>query len=237
MKHTKPILISKAEFALLQRALKGLAAILMMLSFAASAAAMDISNWRLPNGFQAVLAKGTIVDGDAKRLRIALQSADRDEYGFKNLVLDSPGGLVGEALAMAALVDQEKLSTWVLPGAECASACAQIVFLSGQYRIVFDGGRLGIHSCSKSGIRDDLCNDEIAKNAFVHGIPYGSVMAFMQQRGASEMAWFSSRDADCWGFTLWPPEYHRGIKRGEPAPCVIKIYECLKKGLKANDCH
>jgi hypothetical protein len=73
-----------------------------------------------------------------------------------------------------------------------------------------------------ASVRDELCNDEIAKNAVAHSIPYGSVMAFMHQQGPTEMAWFDSREADCWGFTLWPDEYHRGIQRAEPAPCVVR---------------
>lgn len=114
--------MSKVGSRLLLRGREALAAIVLILSFVAPAAAMDISIQRLPNGFRAISAKGVIVDGDAERLRIALQSADIDENGQKNINLDSPGGQVNEALAMAAVMDQDKVSTWVLPGVECASA-------------------------------------------------------------------------------------------------------------------
>jgi hypothetical protein len=211
-----------------------LATTILMLSLAVPVAAMDISIQQLPDGAHMVSAKGPIVAGDFDRLRVALRSVERDRWGNKDISLNSGGGLVGEALAMAALIDQEKVSTYVLDGAECASACAQIVFLSGVYRVVFDGGRLGIHSCSEEGFRNGLCNQQIAENAFKHGIPYGSVMAFMEQRGPSDMAWFDSRDADCWGFTRWPSEYQRGIKPGEPAPCVIKAFECAKREWQGN---
>jgi hypothetical protein len=202
------------------------AAILLIFSFVAPAAAMDIAIRRLPDGFRSIFATGPIVHGDAERLRIALQSADRDKWGNKDIILDSPGGQVGEALAMAAVMDQEKVSTWVMSGGQCASACAQIVFLSGNYRIVFDGGKLGIHSCSLGGIRDELCNDEIAQNAFKHGVSYGAVMQYMERRGPSEMAWLSSWEADCQGYTLWPPEHHRGTERGEVSPCLKMAAQC-----------
>jgi hypothetical protein len=114
----------------------------------------------------------------------------------------------------------------VRDGAKCASACAKIVFLSGTYRSVFDGGQLGIHSCSLGGIRDELCNDKVAKNAVGHGVEYGSVMQFMLTKGPSEMAWLDSWEADCWGYTLWPPEYHRGKKPGDPSPCIIMAFRC-----------
>jgi hypothetical protein len=190
--------------------------------------AMDISIQKLPDGFEAVFAKGDIVPGDTLRLRKALQAADRDGSGNIDVVLNSDGGDVIEALVMAAVMDQVKVSTYVLAGDECVSACASILFFSGEFRVIFDGGRLGMHSCSNgvNHVRNDLCNEEIAENAFKHGIPYGSVMAFMVQRGPSEVAWFDSRDADCWGFTLWPAEYHRGIKPGEPAPCVVRAFKC-----------
>jgi hypothetical protein len=185
-------------------------------------AAMDFSILPMPDGFRLVSADGNIVAGDPERFRVALQSAERDPFGNKNVFLNSGGGLVREAFEIVALMDQVKVTTIVPPGGMCASACAQIIFLSGVHRIVRDGGRLGMHSCSigENRIRSPLCNDEIAKNALVHGTEYGSVMAFMRSSGPSEMMWFDSRDADCWGFTRWPPGFGRGIKQGDIAPCV-----------------
>jgi hypothetical protein len=104
-----------------------------------SAAAMEFSTKRLSDGDRFVLAKGEIVDGDTERLRTALQSLGRNRFGNKELALESGGGLVAEALKMVALMDQEKVSTVVLPGTTCASACAQIVFLAGVHRVVADG--------------------------------------------------------------------------------------------------
>jgi hypothetical protein len=131
--------------------LSALVLVLVLVVGPAPTSAMDISIQRLPDGFHAVFANGFIVPGDTERLRVALQSADRDRWGNKDVALNSGGGSVTEALAMAELMDQEKVSTYVLAGGECASACAQIVFFSGIYREVFDGGRLGIHSgfCSR----------------------------------------------------------------------------------------
>ena len=208
----------------------------VLLGFASHvAAAMDFSIKALPDGFRMVSAKGAIVSGDTERLRVFLQFADRDRWGTKDIALDSPGGSVDEALSMAALMDRERISTYVLPNALCASACAQVLFFSGIYRVVFDGGKLGLHSCAANGVRDELCNQRIADNAVKHGISYGAVMAYEEQRGPTELAIFSSKDADCWGYTLWPPEYHRGTKPGEPAQCFLKIFKCVTAHSKA--CH
>ncbi len=185
-----------------------------------SAAAMDFSTKQLSDGDRFVLAKGEIVDGDTERLRFALQSVGRNRYGNKEMALESGGGLVAEALKMVALMDKEKVSTVVLPGAMCASACAQIVFLAGVHKVVADGGQLGFHTCAAGRNKSPLCNEIIAQNALEHGTDHGSVMAFMEYTGPSEMIWFSSKDADCYGFTRWPPGANRGKQPGEIAPCI-----------------
>ena len=116
-----------------------------------SASAMEFYILSMRDGIRVVFATGDIVAGDNERLRVALQSADRDQFGLKRVVLKSGGGLVIEALAIVALMDKEKVSTIVPPSAVCASACAQILFLAGVQHVVMDGGALGIHSCSNGG--------------------------------------------------------------------------------------
>jgi hypothetical protein len=145
---------------------------------------------------------------------------DRDAFGNKNVAFNSGGGLVHEAFLIVDIMGREKVTIIVSPGAICASACAQIIFPAGVHRVIIDGGRLGMHSCSKQGNSDQLCNDVIAQNALNHGTEYGSVMAFMMEAGPNEMVWFSSKDADCWGLTRWPSDMNRGVQPGEIAPCV-----------------
>jgi hypothetical protein len=58
-------------------------------------------------------------------------------------------------------------------------------------------------------------------NAFEHGTDHGSVMTFMKYTGPQQMIWFDAKEADCYGFTLYPPEIiKRGKRPGEIAPCV-----------------
>jgi hypothetical protein len=83
-----------------------------------------------------VHASGEIKEGDAAQFAALPQ--------FKKLELDSPGGLVDEALTIAANMDARgDIRTVVKPGSSCVSACAMALFVSGQTM----GGRLGIHSC------------------------------------------------------------------------------------------
>src|SRR5438477_7488421 len=77
-----------------------------------------------------VHASGPIEQGDAAKFA-ALPK-------FDILELDSPGGLVGEALAMAENIDARGgIRTVVQAGASCASACAMALFVSGKTRIVY----------------------------------------------------------------------------------------------------
>ena len=92
----------------------------------------------------------------------------------------------------------------VLPGATCASACAQIVFLAGIHRIVAEGGKLGMHTCAIGRNRSPLCNQTIAQNALEHGTATAQSWPSWSYTGPSEMVWFNSKDADCFGFTRWP---------------------------------
>lgn len=189
-----------------------------------AAHAMDITTTTGSDGKRIILARGVIVAGDTQRLRLALALADRNAEGLRTIAFDSPGGAVDEAFAMALLMDQEKIAVVVRSGATCASACAQIVFLAGVYRVVQDGGRLGLHSCSRAGAgsRESICNEMIAQQAAARGAPYGTIMAFMQLAGPAQMRWLDAEDADCWGLTIWPTGSGRGMKRGDVPPCILR---------------
>lgn len=182
------------------------AAILIAWSIISPAASMTFSTLTLPDGKRIVLAQGPVDVGDADRLLVALKAADRDFSGYKILALDSPGGLIIEAFAMVDVMNKERVSTVVRPGASCASACAQVLFLSGSHRTIEGNGRIGLHSCHYAGdeSRSMMCNDLIAHNAQTHGTPYGAIMAFMHFTSATDMRWLTASEADCWGFTKWP---------------------------------
>ena len=70
-----------------------------------------------------------------------------------------------------------------------------------------------MHTCAAGGDRSELCNEKIAQNAFEHGTDHGSLMTFMRYTGPHQMIWFGSKEADCYGFTLYPPEIKRERSR------------------------
>jgi hypothetical protein len=168
----------------------------LWLTAAAGASAM---NFNLRDQ-STMLASGPIEEGDAAKFAALT--------GFGTLELDSPGGLVGEALAMAANMDARgSIRTMVRAGASCASACAMALFVSGKTRIVYMGGRLGIHSCrNQDGTLALECNKAMAANAFAHGVPWGVIEGFGNHTKPSSMLWLGAEDAECWGLIKWNAE-------------------------------
>lgn len=147
-----------------------------------------------------VHASGPIEEGDAARFASLPK--------FDTLELDSSGGLVREALAMAANMDARGgIRTVVKPGESCASACAMALFVSGATRVVYMGGRLGIHSCAMpNGTQALECNKAMAANAAAHGVPWVVIEGFGKYTIPSGMLWLGAEDAECWGLMKWSVE-------------------------------
>jgi hypothetical protein len=125
---------------------------------------------------------------------------------------------------MAANMDLRRgIRTVMRPGASCASACAMALFVSGERRIVYMGGRLGIHSCATpNGTKAPECNKEMAANGTAHGVPWGVIESFGDYTEPSSMMWLSAEDAECWGLMKWSAEdsshfglacWHWGMKQ------------------------
>lgn len=144
-----------------------------------------------------MLASGPIEEGDAGKFAALPR--------FSRLELNSPGGLVGEALAMASNMDARGgIRTVVKAGASCASACAMALFVSGETRIVYMGGRLGIHSCrNPDGAPALECNKTMAANATAHGVPWGVIEGFGKYTQPSSIMWLGAEDSECWGLMKW----------------------------------
>ncbi|MCC5976114.1 MAG: hypothetical protein JJT81_18970, partial [Rubellimicrobium sp.] len=167
----------------------------------AAAITLETVTWR---GHSVWQATGPIERGDVEHFRSALANTPSLPHGLPVVLLDSPGGDVKEALAIAGLLEQYPAHMVIPEGAECASACASIIFIAGELRTVEPGGLLGQHSCSSDGEPNDFCNEAIARHALARGVPYGSVEAFTKYVPPSEILWFRRRDADCWGLSRYP---------------------------------
>jgi hypothetical protein len=88
-----------------------------------------------------LMATGTITPGVSEAF--AAEIARRGDY-VKTVVLNSPGGSVGDALAMGKLIRERKLATEVEAGKLCASSCP-LVFFGGLERRAGDKAAIGVH--------------------------------------------------------------------------------------------
>lgn len=140
-----------------------------------------------------IIGEGKIQDGDAERFLAVARMADRDREGLVPLVLNSSGGNVEAAFRIVDAMDKVRVYTTVPDNARCASACASILFASGERRSVLGTGLLGFHSCYRRDGRtyseDSFCNEIIAANAMQRGVSHAGINRFVKQYGAKDMAW------------------------------------------------
>lgn len=99
-----------------------------------------------------LMATGTITPGISETF--ATEIAKRGDY-VKTVVLNSPGGSVGDALAMGRLIRERKLSTEVAAGSYCASSCP-LVFFGGSERRVGDKAAIGVHQIFAASAPDPM---------------------------------------------------------------------------------
>lgn len=84
---------------------------------------------------------GGISEGDTVRFRNFVSSLNTKPY---LVALNSPGGLVFEALELGRFIREEKFDTAVLSGAACVSSCPYVLS-GGVERLVSKGGAVGLH--------------------------------------------------------------------------------------------
>ena len=105
-----------------------------------------------------LMATGTITPGISEAF--AAEVAKRADY-IKTVVLNSPGGSVGDALAMGRLIREKKFATEVEANKYCASSCP-LMFMGGVERRAGDKASIGVHqvfamaSAENIAPRDDM---------------------------------------------------------------------------------
>jgi hypothetical protein len=105
-----------------------------------------------------LMASGTISPGSARAFEAEVEK--HGEY-IKTVVLNSPGGSVGDALAIGRLIRTRKFATEVEPGKYCASSCP-LAFAGGIERRAGERAIIGVHqvaavtTANSKALRDDM---------------------------------------------------------------------------------
>lgn len=135
-----------------------------------------------------VVLSGTLGVGSAGRIRAVLD----EEPGIHTLVLDTPGGRVGEAALIAKLVRERQLKTYV--DTHCESACT-VILLAGADRAVTAHARVGFHRASFPGMspaQDKAMTDDLIEQYRAAGLPE-DFLARVRDTQAEDM-WYPTRD-------------------------------------------
>jgi hypothetical protein len=104
-----------------------------------------------------LMASGTITPGISEVF--AAEVSKRGDY-IKTVVLNSPGGSVGDALAMGRLIRERKFATEVEAGRTCASSCP-LVFAGGVERRAGDKAAVGVHQVAAMASAGGQPRDEM----------------------------------------------------------------------------
>lgn len=141
---------------------------------------------------------GEIQPGDAARLsRLIASTVSTGEYNLLNVVLDSPGGSVDDAMKIASMLDAWHSFTLVKPGAVCASACT-LIWSAGLLRMLPPNSKLGFHrifvrneadtSVSSARRQIEPAGDLVAHAYRRAGLP-SALIARAMETPASDVYW------------------------------------------------
>ena len=95
--------------------------------------AAEFTYQRTENGELTLRMYGQIEPGDASKLQALIANTTGSYLRSIGFLVDSPGGDVGEAIAIANLIQQSGETVWVDAGAKCASACF-LIYVSAPLR-------------------------------------------------------------------------------------------------------
>jgi Clp protease len=151
--------------------------------------------------------------GDAAQFERTLSS------GITTVILNSPGGLVEEGLAIARQVHTRKLGTHVVR--ECASMCFAI-FAAGRLRSFESGAEIGVHSAStrvQGGTPIETERSFVATMAVIRTVQsFGSVpeniLGKMVANARDQIAVLTAGDLLAMGAVIDPPGRSPAITNG-----------------------
>jgi hypothetical protein len=133
----------------------------------------------------ALVMTGMIGPGAYKKFRRTLDRSRPDI-----VILDGPGGVLGEAILIAEEVRRRGLKTAIAANGRCASACA-IVFLAGRTKQMGEGAAVGLHSASfEDGRADPLATGIMAGYLSQLGVP-ASTLHRMASTAPSDIRWLT----------------------------------------------
>lgn len=120
------------------------------------------------------------------------------------VLLESPGGVLGEALYIGDEIRRRGLNTLVAANGHCASACA-VVFLSGRVKYAGSGSFIGLHAASDlEGRMDRRATDLMAQ--YLRSVGVGpNTLKRMAATAPSRISWLSRAERKALKIRSFPP--------------------------------
>lgn len=137
-----------------------------------------------------MLAEGAIDPGASSRLETEL--TQRGEY-VKTVSLNSPGGAVQDAMAMAKLLRDRKLNTEVADGALCASSCP-LLFAGGTKRLAGAQAAIGVHQFFATQTSGTASRPDPAAAMSDAQITTARITRHLQDMGIDPALWLHAMD-------------------------------------------
>ena len=168
----------------------------------APAQAMDYSIGP-PSENRFLYAAGSIEEGDGQRFR-AFLAALPPWKGKTILSFTSSGGVVEEAMVIAAIVEKDHFATSAM-GAQCSSACA-LPWAAGYRKFAIKGTCVGVHNATVEGLAEqsraaaaaDKITLQMATWVAAHGAPH-HVLEEMITTPNGGLYCLSAEDLAAWG--------------------------------------
>lgn len=127
-----------------------LSILLLALVHVPAKAAVSLVHGNTRDNISFLIMTGSIEPGDADRLLSELNQWSLKNQPVNVLALDSTGGRVEEGYKMMSAVLNNQISTVVMPGSLCFSACISI-FAAGKQRYAYPESRMGVHRINMNG--------------------------------------------------------------------------------------
>ena len=157
--------------------------------FCSQADAAKITPIKLDDGKIVLLLTGTIEHGDAARFR-----SEASKYDKAEVVLESDGGALSDALEIGKAIRLQGYGTAVLNGSDCNSACA-LIWLAGTPRKLSKSGRVGFHAAytdaSGPAQESGVANAMVGRYLTLLNLPEDAVI-FATTAPPSRLTWLTT---------------------------------------------
>jgi hypothetical protein len=147
-----------------------------------------------------IVLRGKIDINDSIRFSRLMTRLRHERRQVGVLALNSPGGYVRESLAIAAVVRETKLDTYV--HSLCASSCFN-VFAAGATRLASREASIGVHMAFTPAGTSRVGTEAMVSYARVCGTPQ-QVIDKMMATPAPDMAWLSFADIRAMNVQVMP---------------------------------